>query len=396
MIKRDSINSIQRLGKLFPVIVVTGPRQSGKTTLIKDYFKGYEYFNLENPTTLRMISVDINSFIRNHHKKVIFDEIQRLPELLSYIQVFSDEQSMKQNFILSGSENLLISEKVNQSLAGRAAYMVLLPLSLSELSDDKLIAESYLTQIIKGFYPAIYKNKMTVDEVGLYYDEYIATYIERDVRQIKNVVNLNHFRNFLGLLSGRIGQILDKVSIGNDVGVSSSTIEEWLSLLEASYQAVRLRPYYENFGKRFIKSPKIYFVDTGVASRLMNIDNEKELQDHFARGNLFENMCIMEIKKFIDNYKLSTDLYYLRSNRGDEVDLVIDKGASKIFVEIKSSSTVSSDHLSGIRYWKDVMTQKGSVVEKSFVIYDGETLSTSECEYVNWRDLSAITSAVMK
>jgi len=390
MIKRLITSQIDRLKKGFPVIVVSGPRQSGKTTLIKKIFPDYQYFNLENPETLGIVESDPAGFVNANTQRIIIDEVQRVPQLLSYIQAVVDEQNIMGNFILSGSENLLLSEKVNQSLAGRAAYINLLPFSVEELETHEKATDKIYAQIFTGFYPAIYdKDIRPVD----YYDQYIATYVERDLKQISNITNLSLFRKFLALLAGRIGQLVNLSSLANDVGVAVNTIESWISILEASYLVFRLQPYYENYGKRYIKSSKIYFTDTGLACRLLGLTTPTELSKHYLVGGLFENFIIVELKKYILNHSKSAKLYFYRDSNGNEVDLLIDGGLFQIPVEIKSGATFSAEFLKGLEYWSKL--KRGQLHTKKalsgFVVYNGVNAhKTQSYELLKWNNLSSL------
>lgn len=390
MIKRLITPQIDRLKKVFPVIVVTGPRQSGKTTLIKEIFPNYHYFNLENPETLSIVENDPAGFINANTQKIIIDEVQRVPQLLSYIQAVVDEQKIMGNFILSGSENLLLSKKINQSLAGRAAYVNLLPLSIEELKGYKRTTDKVFKQVFTGLYPAIYdKGIKPID----YYDQYIATYVERDLKQISNITNLSLFRKFLALLAGRIGQLVNLSSLANDVGVAVNTIEGWISILEATYLVFRLQPYYENYGKRHIKSPKIYFTDTGLACRLLGLTTPTEVSKHYLVGGLFENFVIVELKKYILNHSKSAKLYFYRDSNGNEVDLLIDGGLSQIPVEIKSGATFSTEFLKGLEYWSKLRSEQPHTKEVllGFVIYNGtQAHKTKNYELIEWSNLNSL------
>ncbi len=389
MIKRQITSQINRLKKGFPVIAVTGPRQSGKTTLIKNIFPKYTYFNLENPETLNMVENDPAGFINTNNHKIIIDEVQKVPQLLSYIQSTVDEQKTMGNFIISGSENLLLSQKINQSLAGRAAYINLLPLSNQELSQNKLPTKNLHQQIFTGFYPAIYDRK--IDPID-YYNQYIATYVERDLKQISQINNLSQFRNFLSLLAGRIGQLVNLSSLANDIGVAVNTIENWISILEASYLAFRLQPYYKNFGKRHIKSPKIYFTDVGLACRLLTLTKPLDLKSHFLIGGLFENLVITEIKKYIINNSKSSTLYFYRDSNHNEIDLIIDTGNTQIPVEIKSSGTFSSQFTSNLKFW-----QKNSIgaEQKGFIVYTGkQSLVGNHTQLLGWPKLEPLLKLI--
>jgi predicted AAA+ superfamily ATPase len=382
MIARDSAKSLKNIAEEFRVLVLTGPRQSGKTTLIKNEFPKYEYFNLENPDMFSLINSDPGGFMAIHDSKVIFDEVQRMPALLSYIQSIVDEKRTRGNFLLSGSQNILLSEKIGQSLAGRAAYHTLFPLSISELKSSELLRKNVWAQIFYGFYPEIYHEK--INPIN-YYNQYISTYIERDLRQIKSVANLVGFKKFISLLAGRIGQLLDNSSLANDVGVSSATIENWLSILEASYLIIRLKPFHGNFGKRYIKSPKVYFTDTGLACRLLNIKSPEEAEFHYLRGGLFENLCVMDIYKTILNKQINADLYFFRTSDGKEVDLIIDGGNSQISMEIKSAGTYNNSFKTGIEHWNKLTGNKAA---KSIIAYSGKTAEVSGIKLMNWQDLS--------
>jgi len=383
MISRETKNLIETFLLGFPVIGLIGPRQSGKTTLMKSMFPEYKYYNLESPDVRSFIESDPAGFIKSQYN-VMIDEVQRMPELLSYIQVAVDERQKMGDFIISGSENLLLSEKIGQSLAGRAAYATLLPLSISELvaSGDE-VGDLY-GQILRGFYPALYSRNVTP---FTYYDQYVATYVERDLKNISNIRNLSLFRKFLALLAGRIGQVVNYQSLSNDVGVSPKIIESWISVLEACYLVIRLRPYHGNFGKRYIKSPKVYFTDTGLACYLLGIRDKETLSKHYLIGGLFENLCIMEIHKGILNSGGNASLYYFRDSNHNEVDLIIDTGIKQIPVEMKSSATFTQSYGKGIRYWKSMSPSAGN--QPAFIIYNGdEKLENTDFSLINWSELS--------
>ena len=385
---RQVSSQISKLQKGFPVISVTGPRQSGKTTFLQHHFVDYEYFNLENPQTRELIASDPQQFFELHPKKIIIDEVQRLPELLSYIQAHVDKKQEMGSIIISGSQNLLISEKISQSLAGRAAYQNIFPFSLNELIKHHLNLANHHNQILKGFYPAVY----TLDiDPKLYYSQYLATYVERDARLIKNIQNLSQFQRFMGLLAGRVGQVVNVSSLANDIGIAPNTAEDWISILEASYIVYRLQPYYKNIGKRLIKSPKIFFYDTGVLCSLLNISSTNELINHFAVGSIFENFIISEFKKEFSEMSKSANTYFYRDNHGNEMDLVVDTGGSLIPIEIKSSTTFSSNFFSGFSYWKKHVDQ----LAKGYVIYGGKnTQQIQNDTIVGWKDLSQIFDMV--
>ena len=381
--RRVSIQ-IKRLQKGFPVISVTGPRQSGKTTFLQNYFAGYKYFNLENPQTRELIAADLEGFLENNPRNIIIDEVQRLPELLSYIQVHVDKVQAMGSIIVSGSQNLLISEKISQSPAGRAAYQNIFPFSLTELKNNNLALTRPHDQIIKGFYPALYTRDI---DASLYYNQYLATYVERDARLIKNIQNLSQFQRFIGLLAGRVGQILNVSSLATDTGIAPNTAEDWISILEASYIVYRLQPYYKNVGKRLIKSPKVFFYDTGLLCSLLNISSTSELLQHFAFGSIFENFIISEFKKEISETNVSASIYFYRDTHGNEIDLIMDTGGRLFPVEIKSSATYNSGFFNGFRYWrKNIEPQAGG-----YVVYSGNiTQRVQKDQLVSWKNLKNV------
>ena len=380
--KRDIDKRINSVIKGFPIVSLSGPRQSGKTTYIKERFNDYEYFNLERLSDYEYITSDPGGFLKQHPKNIILDEVQKFPELLSYLQVHVDERQEMGSIILSGSQNLLLIEKITQSLAGRVAHIPLYPFSMKELLKHSLLDEDIWSQIIKGFYPALYVREVSISE---FYNSYITTFVERDVRLIKNIGNLTQFKRFMIILAGRVGQLLDYASIANDVGVSPNTIKDWVSVLEASYVVFRLPPYFANQSKRLVRSPKIYFYDVGLLCALLGIDNKKELLSHYARGGIFENLIIAEFKKTKYEYSISSQLYFYRDSNGVEVDLLIDKGTEIVPIEIKSASDFTNSFLKTIT---SLQAQK-IVSEKGFVVYTGEKVFKIDTNnVVPWNKLS--------
>lgn len=379
--KRDIDERVNKVLKGFPVIFITGPRQSGKTTYIKHRFKNYEYFNLESFSDFEYISNDPEYFLKEHPHNIIIDEVQRMPELLSYIQVHVDKEQRMGSIILSGSQNLLISEKVNQSLAGRVAYLTLLPFSLNELKKGKIIEKSSWKQALKGFYPALYSRQIPIDE---FYNSYLTSFVERDVRLIKNIGDLTRFKKFMILLAGRVGQVINISSLADDTGISPNTAESWLSILEASYIIFRLVPYFKNSSKRLIRSPKIFFYDTGLLCFLLGIDSIKELDSHFARGNIFENLIIADVKKDKEIFSISSQLYFYRDSRHKEIDLVVDLGEDFLLMEIKSASKFSQSFLKNIIEIQEQEFKKG----KNIIVYNGQRkLKLKKADVVPWDKL---------
>lgn len=380
---RDVAKQIDKLIKGFPVISVTGPRQSGKTTFLKHYFSKYDYFNLENPQTRALIENDPSQFIKLHPQNIVVDEVQRIPDFLSYIQSHVDETQEIGSIIISGSQNLLVSEKISQSLAGRAAYQTIYPFTLNELKKHKLALVGHFDQILKGFYPALYSRDIAPE---LYYSQYLATYIERDARLIRNIQSLSLFQRFMGLLAGRVGQIVNISSLANDTGISPNTTEDWLSILEASYIIFRLQPYYKNVGKRLIKSPKIFFYDTGVLCQLLNVSSIAELMNHFAVGSIFENFIISDFKKEIETRNLSAEVFFYRDSHGNEIDLVIDTGTALVPLEIKSGSVFNPSYFDIFPYWRNNVQDSAG-----FVVYAGkETQKIENDRLVPWNDLDIV------
>lgn len=364
MIKRTIQKELARLAKEYPVITISGPRQSGKTTLAKMQFPKHSYCNLELPDTRRLAEQDPRAFFQHFPAPMIIDEVQRVPELLSYIQVMADETKKRGQYILTGSHQLALREAVSQSLAGRTALLELLPLSIGELSSAgiELTRDEY---IFKGFYPRIYSEPSDPQTL---YRNYLRTYVERDVRQLLNIKDLNLFEQFIHLLAGRTGQVLNLHSLGNDIGVTGKTLKEWLSVLEASFIVFRLPPYFENFGKRIIKSPKLYFTDTGFLCYLLGIEKPSQIMRDPAFGRLFENLVVIEALKARTNQGKMPNLYFFRDNNQHEVDLIYSKARTLFPVEIKASMTWNSNFLSGINYFQRTVPSAG----KGTVIYSGE------------------------
>jgi uncharacterized protein len=384
MIKRTLEHSILDQKNKFPVIAITGPRQSGKTTLAKKLFPKYKYFNLEDLNTKQVVKNDPVGFIEKLKNPVIIDEIQKMPELLSQIQVQVDADKLMGQFIITGSESLILSAKISQSLAGRVANNILLPLSYQELISTKRQIKDLDLQMLTGFYPRIYDTKMNYQD---FYPEYINTYVEKDVRQLRNIGDLSSFERFLQLLAGRVGQILNLSSLANDVGVTYNTIEQWISILEASYIAFRLQPFYNNLGKRAIKSPKIYFYDTGLLCYLLGINSPQEFQTHFAYGNIFENLVIVEVKKQILHNKLPNKVYFFRDSNKVEIDLVIDAGSSLHYCEIKSSKTFNNNYLKNFSHIK----QLAGVSATQHIVYQGKLeQNMGKVELLNFKHLDQL------
>jgi len=347
---------IQGLAKKYPVITLLGPRQSGKTTLVKAAFPNKPYVNMEDAENRALATLDPKSFMKTYADGAILDEIQRTPHLLSYIQVCVDEADRKDMFILTGSHQATLHSAVSQSLAGRTALLRLLPLSLQELRNANFV-NPVEEIILKGGYPRIYKENLPISNA---YSSYFQTYVERDVRQILQIKDIIQFERFIKLIASRIGQLVNYASLASDVGVSAVTIKEWIAVLEATYILVHLEPYFENFGKRLIKSPKLYFADTGLACYLLGIDTVEQLVKDQLYGNLFENWVVMELFKSRFNCAADPRLYFYRDVSGKEVDLLFQQGSRLLPIEIKSSKTFSPSFLEGLQYFHKQAPQRAT------------------------------------
>lgn len=382
MFNRAIAEIAETLSTQYPVVTLLGPRQSGKSTLVKSLFKDMKYVNLEAPDERKLIESDPRSFLESIPKEgIIIDEVQRLPELLSYIQVYVDDNPKRnRQFILTGSHQLALHEAISQSLAGRTTILRLLPFSIAELRayNIEMEAEDY---ILKGLFPKLYNQEMDHTK---YYQDYVSTYLERDVRRMINVKDLSLFQDFLQLAAGRIGQLVNYNSLSNDLGVSNHTVKQWFSILEASYVTVKIKPYFENISKRVVKSPKIYFTDPGLACYLLGIENQLQLKRDPLRGNLFENMVILELIKSRYNLGKEHNLSFYRDNHKNEVDILYKSARQIIPIEIKSSKTFHTDFLKGLRYFDTLMTDR---VPHGYVIFAGsKTGKVDKFNIINFLD----------
>lgn len=367
MQQRAIARKILELSEKYPVIQLTGPRQSGKTTLVRNLFPNYEYKNLENPDQRSYATADPRAFLKlGTGTNMIIDEVQEVPDLVSYIQAEVDENKINSQYIITGSQNFAISETVSQSLAGRVGIFELLPFSYTELKQNQKDFEIQ-DLLINGMFPNVRANNLkSID----FFRDFTNTYITKDVRSIKNIGDLSTFQRFLELLAGRVGQIMNMSSLSNDVGISVKTVEQWLSVLEASYLIIRLQPFFENTRKRLVKSPKVYFTDTGLVAYLLGINSIGELSKHYAYGALFENFIIIEKLKELYNTRKNERLYFWRDNKGVEIDLIVDKGLQKDLIEIKSSKTYSNDFSKNIELVGTLLQEKYEV--KSWVVNMGD------------------------
>lgn len=374
LLDRQLKSKLVEMFNKFSVVFLTGPRQSGKTTLAKNSFPNLKYINLENPSERQRIIGDTEGFLEQFDKGVIIDEAQNYPDLFSYIQVYVDKRgNTPGQFLLTGSQNFLLNEKISQTLAGRVAILELLPLNYQEISQE-LSAEMDISSVIfKGCYPELYSNNAQRKSSTEFFSNYIQTYLERDVRQIKNITNLNLFQNFVRLCAGRVGQIINYTSLGNDCGLSVPTIKGWISILEASYVVHTVYPYFLNINKRMVKTPKLYFYDTGLLCGLLGIKSVSELKTHYAYGSIFENFVINEFVKARCNKGERKNVYFLRDKVGHEIDCFIPDNDCNRMYEVKSSATFDKSFVKNIEYYNSDNSAR------SFVIYNG----TEKFKYKN-------------
>ena len=386
-LEANLINSSQE----YSAIAVLGPRQSGKTTLVREIFPKHAYLSLENPDIRERAAIDPHGFLNSYknHPGVILDEIQHLPQLLSYIQTIIDLGAPQGFFIITGSQNFLLNQAISQTLAGRIAILTLLPLSIAELNLAQLLPDQIEILIFNGSYPAIYNQKRTVSRL---YQGYTNTYLERDIRQLKNISDLSTFKKFIGLCAGRVGQEINFSSLSNDCGIDQKTVRSWLSVLEASYIIFLLQPYYRNFGKRLIKSPKLYFIDTGLACSLLRIKSSEELLNHALRGALVESLVISDLLKQQYNHELLPSLYFWRDATGNEVDCVIDEGQVIVPIEIKSSQTIIPNFFKGLAYWRSISKTEG----QRYVIYGGkEDQVWTQGQVLSWQNMGNLIKLIL-
>lgn len=389
MIARELEKKLKELIKTYPVIALTGPRQSGKTTLVKKLFsKSHKYVNLENIELRNFAKNDPQAFLQDNPSPLIIDEAQYVPDLFSYIQILVDEKK-DSKFILTGSQNFLLLEKISQSLAGRVSIFHLLPLSLTELKNAHYTPPSLEDLLFSGSYPKIYDQKLEPKE---WYANYIQTYAERDVRSLKNIKDLGSFQIFLKMCAARTGQLLNLNSLGNDCGISHNTAKEWINILEASFIIFSLRPHFNNFNKRLVKSPKIYFYDSGVLCYLLGIESPDQLKTHYLRGGIFESFILSELIKNRINKKKSPNFYFWRDQHGHEVDCLIENEFLTP-VEIKSAKTINSEFFEGLNYWNRLAK---NTPENTFLIYGGnENQTRSYGKIISWKNLENIPSKIV-
>lgn len=384
MISRLILPEAKQALTQFRALCITGPRQSGKTTLSRQLFKDKPYINFENPTIQHEAELNIESFLDKYRHGAVFDEVQRVPDIFRHLQEILDNNKKRGQFILTGSNNFLLQEQISQSLAGRAGYLSLLPFSYAELVNAKLADEDVNKHILTGGYPEIWDEKLIP---GIWLNSYVQTYVQRDVRLLRNITNLGTFNRFIYLCANYAGQILNRDELAKQTGVDTKTILAWLGLLENSYLIYLLQPWYNNMNKRIIKSPKLYFYDTGLLCFLLGIKSITALQKHNAYGALFENWVLSEIKKNNFNAGRNEGMYYFRDSTGNEVDLISEREGELVAFEIKAGGKINNNMLRGLKYWQKY--QPGS---RGVLVYGGRTseIINERISIASWTEVANI------
>jgi predicted AAA+ superfamily ATPase len=384
-IPRSIIDSILHVKNKYPVLAVTGPRQSGKTTLLRQRFPDYVYVSLENADIRERAMNDPNAFLKKYSDKVILDEVQRVPQLLSYIQTKTDQDNIMGQYILSGSQNFLFLETITQSLAGRVALFKLLPFTFSELAASNFLEDNWQSAVFKGFYPAFFDRNI---EPANFYPNYLETYIERDVRNLLSVRDLRQFRLFLKLCAGHAGQLLNLHSLSTDCGISPPTAKTWLSVLESSYIVFTLSPYYRNFNKRVIKAPKLFFYDTGLVCNLLEMDSPEDVDKYFQRGSLFENFIVAEMYKQAFHGGRRPTYYFWQDSHKNEIDMIWEKSGALHLLEIKSGQTVNASFIKNLEKF---IAHSDMPIESRRLVYGGnDCYSWKDIEVLGWKDVTSL------
>ena len=387
MIKRTAYDTITRLAKGFPVIAITGPRQSGKTTLARSAFPDKPYLTLEDPDTRMLAESDPRGLLAAYPDGLILDEAQRSPQIFSYLQSFVDEHLVPGKYVLTGSQQFGLMSGITQSLAGRVGMIQLLPFAMDELNSADQLPDVLNRLMFYGMYPPLYDRDLAPAD---WFPAYVNTYVERDVRQLINIRDLSAFQRFIRMCAARTGQLLNLSSLASDCGITHNTAAAWISVLEASYIIFLLRPHFSNFNKRMVKTPKLYFIDTGLAAWLLGIREQEQLAFHAQRGALFENLVVTEFLKGRFNKGQQADLYFWRDSKGLEVDLVLDDGSSLKPVEIKSGQTVVPDFMTSIRKWCEI---SGAPNRPAWLVYGGTKRHANEnIAIVPWSELASLAT----
>jgi hypothetical protein len=381
MIPRQAEQTVKTLLRGFPIVTLTGPRQSGKTTLAKAVFRDRPYASLEEPDQRRLAQEDPRSFLGRFADGAVLDEIQRCPELLSYLQTLVDKDGRVGLFLLTGSQQFGLMSGITQSLAGRTAFVELLPFSLSELTAAGMQPAEIDRVLVNGCYPPLYDREIAP---SAWFSAYVSAYVERDVRQMLKIQDLESFQRFVRLCAGRTGQLLNFSSLATECGITHNTAKAWISVLEASYLVFLLRPHHANFNKRLVKTPKLYFYDVGLAAWLMGIKSEDQVEIHPLRGNLFETLIVAELMKSSLNQGERPDFYFWRDSNGNEVDLIIEQGNRWMPIEIKSGRTVTRDAFKGIENW---MALAGEAALNPTLVYGGqESFQHKDIRVTGWAE----------
>ena len=385
MIPRQALATLQRLAKGFPIVALTGPRQSGKTTLAKLAFPNKAYSSLENPDEREFAEQDPKRFLQRFQDGAILDEVQRCPALLSWLQGLVDERRRMGDFVLTGSQQFELNDRITQSLAGRVGRVELLALSGAELAAEAGLPVDLNMCLLTGGYPALFDRQISATD---WFSNYMTSYIERDVRQMVNVRNLTQFQRFVRMCAARSGQLLNLASLGADCGISAVTAREWLSVLEASYLLFRLPPHHSNFGKRLVKTPKLYFLDVGLMAWLLGIRTARSIATHSARGALFETWVVSELVKQRFNQGQPMDLHFWRDHIGQEVDVVFESEDGLQALEIKSGSSFASDWPNALQKWQQLAA--GAATPMPIIVYGGAgAFERQGCRVRGWKDFCA-------
>ncbi|MCY7356675.1 MAG: ATP-binding protein [Rudanella sp.] len=377
MIERDLTPKLLQVAKQYPIVTLTGPRQSGKSTLVRALFGDLPYVLLEDPDIRLLAQTDPRGFLANYPDGAIFDEVQRVPDLFSYLQGIVDQGQHTRPYILTGSQNFLLMEQIGQTLAGRTAVLRLLPFNYAEISRANPTPQSLNELIINGGYPRLIDRQIDPAD---FFPAYIQTYLERDVRTLKGILDLSAFNRFLRLCAGRVANLLNLSALANDCGIAVNTVKSWLSVLEASYVVFFLEPYHQSFNKRIMKSPKLFFYDTGLVCSLLGLRRADLIETYYMRGSLFENWVVSDVFKHFTNRGQVPPLYFWQDKTGREIDLLVDKNGRLLPIEIKAGQTLRTDYFDQFTYWN---TLTGNTPDNSYVVYGGgNQLTTSRGTYV--------------
>lgn len=385
IIPRVASKTIVSLAREYPAVVIIGPRQSGKTTLARAAFPNKPYVSMEDLDLREFATADPRGFLSQYSQGAILDEVQRCPDMFSYLQTHLDCHEKMGQFILTGSQQLGLMANITQSLAGRVAIVTLLPFSLYELQQAQQAPKKIEKLLYQGMYPPVHNRK---SNPSVWYSNYVATYLEREVRQMVNVRSLDVFRRFIKMCAARTGLLLNLSALGGDCGITYNTAKEWVSILEASFIIFLLQPYHKNFNKRLIKTPKLYFCDHGLAAWLLNIENTEQLVASPVRGQLFETFVATELLKHRYNQSLPSNLYFWRDRAGNEIDIVIERGERLVPVEIKSGQTVATDFLDQLDKFVGLA---GDIIAEPTLVYGGKQAQTRHgTSIVPWQEVSKL------